>query len=631
MRARIGVAVLLLALIAGWGGNADAQVTPPKCPTDPLCTKTITIYNNSPVPIYAMLQANFQDPDPYLQALFQSNQSFAETHYSRVYIDPDNGIPPGGHVSVTVPWVSKLMNDPDEYADWWNGSRIDIFDQKIALSAVYATDKTHPVSIASGWPAPNCTGCETAGVLPVYSDKLAVPDSVAFQLVEFSFGGIHASGDAAKPQYIVNLYVNYNISYVDQIYLPAALTACLTEPCDKPDPSAVGYLGTITTFPAFRTALDDFINTQGWPRYIDNDTGDNAQHPRVPGADRVLLNQIDVGAGVPSLYTPYGAAAKDMIAQWNTCVSSKATAAECPQYKTYQDLADYFSQNYAAYIAAKCPASAYYPQPAPPLQSLPLQRYVYGWVPFNSGCIPPQSPGFNSLATSPGPEQTFNALLLDYIHLQYNYATTGIKPAQRFNPYTELVHGANYLDANIYAFSVDDASSFESHPGEGLILAVGGPGGLPNPTPVTPPADYSKDFLVTLGDTIALNRPEWVAYGVCTDVADTKFSPLPPDATNSSRSIIVDTVKNTISPTDPCNITVKDASGRLYRFTVKMPVPWPAHNGSGFDPTVMSCPTEGLTAEAVAWCKDINEVANVPPDLPRFDLLTPPSQPAATQ
>ena len=647
-RHAISIAAAFLLLAVGCATDAGAQVTPPNCPTDSLCTKTITIYNNSEdTPLYVVIQGNFQNPDTYLQALFQSNDTFAETHYSRVYINPINGIAPHHSVHVTIPWVSELTNDPDKYADWWNGARLGVFDQKQALSAVYNADVKNPITIASGWPSPTCSDCEqssvlSGGVLPVYSDKLAVPATVAQQLMEFSFGGVHACNSqeplcnipSKPPQYIVNLYVNYNISYVDQVYLPAALAACLTEPCDRPDPTAVGYLGTVTPIDTFRRSLDNFASAQGWPRYLDNNTGDNAEHPRLPSAYNVLINQIDVDNGQPSSYTTYGAAANDMISQWNLCTSAKATPSNCPEYQTYQNLATYFSGNYAAYIGAttsKCTQKGY-PNPSA-LTNIWLQAYVYGWVPFNAYCIPPQAASFNSLDVSPGPPSTFNDLLFNYIHVQYNYTMPGIPAQQRFNPYTELVHGQNYLNANIYAFSVDDASGFESHPGQGLILAIGGPHGLPNPTPVTPPADYAKDFTVVLGDTIGNPpfqpvRPRWKAYGACQDTADTMFPPLPPGATNTSQSIIVDTLKNNVSPSKPCNVTITDTSDRTYRLTVAMHVPWPTWPGAGFDPTVMSCPTAGLTPQAVAWCKDINEVSIASP--PRFDLLTPPTQPSPT-
>jgi hypothetical protein len=65
-----------------------------------------------------------------------------------------------------------------------------------------------------------------------------------------------------------------------------------------------------------------------------------------------------------------------------------------------------------------------------------------------------------------------------HIQLQYNF----------------INHPANPYNANSYAFSVDDAAGFQSKPGEGLVIAVGGATGLPNDTPVPKPADFNTDF-----------------------------------------------------------------------------------------------------------------------------------------
>jgi hypothetical protein len=209
--------------------------------------------------------------------------------------------------------------------------------------------------------------------------------------------------------------------------------------------------------------------------------------------------------------------------------------------------------------------------------------------------------------------------LFDYVHkLQYNYRSVA-KKEQRFNPFVALVH--DKLKANGYAFSVDDAISFENHPGEGLIIAIGGATGLPNPQPVVPPPDYTTDFLVSLGDSKALKRPMWKSFGVCKDVADTNFPPLPPDAKVDSPQIIVDTTAYKISPTNPCKITVTDATNRKYQFTVHRAVPWPtwpAHNSPAVDTRVVTCVNKNDP-----WCKIINELAIQAPN-PQFVLFTPP-------
>src|SRR5207253_2118033 len=61
-------------LLASLAGTANAQmVPPPTCPSKD-CSKVITFYNNNPigsgVMIFPVIQAGIQNPDPWLQALF---------------------------------------------------------------------------------------------------------------------------------------------------------------------------------------------------------------------------------------------------------------------------------------------------------------------------------------------------------------------------------------------------------------------------------------------------------------------------------------------------------------------------------------------------------------------------------
>jgi hypothetical protein len=605
---------LALALLAGLAGTANAQmVPPPTCPSKD-CSKVVTIYNNNPtasgVTIFPVIQAGIQSPDPWLQALFNDNtKTYAETHYSRAYVNPVNGIPPGGHVSVTVPWYSKLTNDVDQYADWYNGCRIYFFDSADALKAAHKADKDSPLSVTADSPVVSCANCAEA--VAIFKDTLAFPTNIPFQLVEYTFADIDTVG---KP-FIRDLNVGYNISYLDQIYLPLALAPCRTEPCDSPDPSAFGYLGTTKALNDFRSTLTKFSDTEGWPRY--NAPLDDAKRPRLPGTYNVLVDRVNViEKQQPSEFTQPGLSVKSLIEQWALCTSSKANAVNCPQFQTYQEINNYFKANYDLYRQASstdCPKPPpYYPAPVN-LTTLNIMPYVYGWVPFNSGC----GPAFNGLLTSPGPKAAFDQALFDYVHsLQYNYRTVKQKQ-QRFNPFVDLVHGQ--LGANGYAFSVDDAISFENHPGEGLIIAVGGANGLPNPQPVVPPPDYTTDFQVNLGDSKAQNRPLWKSYGVCKDVADTDFPPLPPNATVDAPKIIVDTTAYKISPANPCKITVTDASNSRYQFTIKMAVPWPIYTAlTGFDPNVLTC-----VNKTDDWCNNINETA-IQGANPQFNLYTQP-------
>jgi hypothetical protein len=613
-------------LLAGVAGDAQAQIDPPVCSPSPGpdCRKVIEFWNNTDHAVFPVIQAGIQNPDPWLQALFQDNgHSYAETHYSRIYVNPVDGIPAHNHVSVTVPWYSTLRDDDDVYADWYNGGRIVLFDSKEALDMATNDPDCTPDQCSQPlqFTGDSHISCPDCSELKFYKAKLAYKAKYPFQLNEYTFAGVATPPNA--PPYIEDLDVGYNVSCVDQIYLPIALAPCRTEPCNgKLDASAFRYLGTTKAVSDFRMILTNFSDTEGWPQYLPVPGIEN--NIRLPGAYDVLVDRVNVvEKGQPSYLTPIGQSVKDLIAQWKTCTSDQANRDNCPQFELYKEINNYFTGNYANYRAAtnaQCPPSDNYPIP-PSLTTLNIMPYVYGWVPFNSGCEP-AGPTFNDLKTSPGPFTAFQQAQFDYIHyLEYNYRNQSVTKAQRFNPYVDLVHGQ--LNENGYAFSIDDAVSFEHHPGEGLVFAIGGATGLPNPQPVVH-VDYTVDFKVILGNSIIPGQdlPRWKSFGVCKNDTDTDFPPLPPDATRDAPEIIVDTAAYNVSQEHPCTITVRDASNPKpqppkYQFTVKMKVPWPPwpHPG-GFDPEVMTCPPidDG-------WCRYINEVAIQAPNL-KFDLLT---------
>jgi hypothetical protein len=240
---RPGLLFIPLALFLALAGVAGAaQLPPPVCP-GPDCQKVIEFWNNTDHAVFPVIQAGIQNPDPWLQALFNDNShTYAETHYSRVYINPVRGIPPGGHVSVTVPWYSKLLNDPDTYADWYNGGRIVLFDTVAALNAAHTNDSRHPLHFTPDSPPISCNDCSEP--LTFYKDTLAYDPAYPFQLNEYTFATVETP--PGRTPFISSLNVGYNVSYLDQIYLPVALEPCRTEPCNgTPDPTSIGYLGTI--------------------------------------------------------------------------------------------------------------------------------------------------------------------------------------------------------------------------------------------------------------------------------------------------------------------------------------------------------------------------------------------------
>ena len=145
-------------------------IPPPTCP-GPGCEKKITIFNNTNGTIWVAIQAGFQNPDPWLQALFGNNQqSFAETHLSRVYPNYPGGIPVGGHLRVTVPWYSELQGDVDQYVDWFNGGRVVIFDSFEAVERAHDQDRNRPLTVTGNSPTFCCEGCDAAPT--IYADPV---------------------------------------------------------------------------------------------------------------------------------------------------------------------------------------------------------------------------------------------------------------------------------------------------------------------------------------------------------------------------------------------------------------------------------------------------------------------------
>ena len=98
-------------------------------------SKTLALYNNSKETIYPVIEAPILGVDPWMQALFKitdvTHNPFQTTHIYRAYLNTtEGGIPPGGKLTITVPFYSQLTQNPDggstsdQYVDWWNGMRV---------------------------------------------------------------------------------------------------------------------------------------------------------------------------------------------------------------------------------------------------------------------------------------------------------------------------------------------------------------------------------------------------------------------------------------------------------------------------------------------------------------------------
>jgi hypothetical protein len=530
-RPAVRAASLLLAsllLCLGWPGNGVAQSTLP--PTLP--PYTIEIHNSSNLyNIYPVIATPTNDVDEWLQAGFAvpaakiKTDTYGHKFVYRIYIDPQKGIPPHGSASVTLPFYSQLVDapnptKPDQYIDWWNGGRLYLYENPMSANAPppalvtdYDNDKKHPASPLT--PGPTCPDCQQQPI-KIFKSPVALPDNDPDQLTEYTLdAAITADG---APYKLVHHLVDYDISYVDHVYLPVAM-----EPRGN---KFIGYVGTVRSVVDFRGSMKDFLAAfPGWPRYL------NAQDKpflRIPGAYNAILAGLHV--------TRPGAAIDKMKALWKTCTTTTDPRLVCVRIRRVDD---FFRANYAKYKTLGC-------KPTVPLNEHTLLSHVYGWVPFNENCA---GTGTNALKDTPGYSGTHAA----YILLEYN-------PPGAFNPYVELVHGKKYLDmSGAYAFSIDDALGNMLEDGDGIIVAVGGTDGLVNPKPF----DKTKVVHVNLGDPNPTGDPAWLQYGICTATPDQRF-------THGALAFNIATVDY------PCTVSLTDAAKKKYTFTLKTEPPYPA-------------------------------------------------------
>ncbi|WP_036283872.1 hypothetical protein [Methylocystis sp. ATCC 49242] len=471
-----------------FAGSAAAQTVP---------VKTIVIYNNSKTQtIYPVIQAPIRANDLWLQAHFNvphaAGQPFGSTKLYKAYINRQKGVLPGQSVSIRVPFYTQLLpvtpvtngDYPDQYIDWWNAMRVYLFDGVTAARAAFnynndSAGKTippTPVNPLAGAQIPTCApnnafNCEAPTLV---SYGVGYPWPIPAQLLEYTFAA--ANGPPLQPKFSIDYrIVNFNISGVDSVYMPAAMGVLGN--------ANVQYLGTVQAADDFRAQLAVFADAGNkWPIFVPAYyTAQNPQtplpsppagvqpypQPQVPSANFVLAESYRRPTPAPPVLTSnvngvtkLGTVAQRMVTLWNKCTSSTTnTSKTCVKLR---NVYAFFKRNYTETCGL--------PLPLPPTWS--LMRDVYGWVEFPN-C--PQGPQYN-LAATPG----YKAAFADYCDLQYNYLDPTTPQLDIFNPYVPLLHQT--IQTNAYAFSVDDGIAFKSAPGTGLVITVGGPKGLPNQT-----------------------------------------------------------------------------------------------------------------------------------------------------
>ena len=236
--------------------------------------------------------ATIGNPDLWMQAIFvQSGNfpNFAQKNpyppfgtklVSRAYInitniDNSTGLKPDQSVTITVPFWTQLQevtdNDigvnTDQFIDWWNATRIYLFEGATALHAARITDglldanqhSPTPIAPVTGAKVPTCVASGGATcTVTMLSYTIDPPFGIPFQLQEYTFGSAVGPPLDPRPADIKVKWVNYNVSSLDSVYLPVA-----RGPLNNPE---VPYVGSTQSVTNFREELAAFGNNEdNWP------------------------------------------------------------------------------------------------------------------------------------------------------------------------------------------------------------------------------------------------------------------------------------------------------------------------------------------------------------------------------
>ena len=347
-------------------------------------------------------------------------------------------------------------------------------------------------------PLPSCASTTTTcEALLIRAYVNGFPTSVPAQLIEYTFAA--AQGPPLNPVLSIDLAtVNFNISAVDQVYLPAAIGAS-----GNRTPSNT-YLGSTQPLAPFRASLQAFT-TGGtlWPNYVPayyaaaNPTIPLTQpppgaepypEPQLPSTNTVYAESFrnpppappvlssDTLSGIGKL----GQVAQGTLDLWNRCTATPPL--QSPTCTRIRQVNTFFQAAYRQCF------------PGQPLSSTTdFLRTVYGWVQF-PGCTTPLS----RLAG-------YDTAIGTYCALQYNFFDSTVPAADVFNPYVKLIHQT--LASNAYGFSIDDAVAFKSLPGTGIVITIAGVNGLENQTQTPLPTASTYETYCRGGGTGLVGAP----------------------------------------------------------------------------------------------------------------------------
>lgn len=630
----IGAAALLLSS-GPLGQAADAPAGKKAKDDPPPAMMTIQIFNSSSnYNIYPVIEGGgavgAKGTDDWLQAYFGTTKADINTNTYpraqtyRIFINPaKDGIPPNTGVTFSLPLLTQVdttvkvdPTKPDQYVNWWKGGRIYIYDAPVAskappaaLLAMLSRSSQSALKNFDKKNSPTCikqTDTPTCPDNPVYTVYVdtggSFKNNQPSQVTEYTLGAVIPTGAKGdnSPYYSLNTFnVDYDVSYVNNAYLPVAMGVLNNK--------HVGYIGTIQPIDTFRAGMAKFNKDYpNWPRYV----GDDKKALPFPK----LASPLEVFQLAPQYVDLAPIAAKNpfnaLATNWKTCV--KAMKAErsgknlgkglkgkvkalpagyCDAVKSFRALFQANYDNYSKTFAKEksCDSKK---TPQKLTEDLMIQ-HVYAWTPFNFWCSDAK---YNLLANTPPDYNDDNYKKYQKVKALFDTfqrAGNGV-----FDPWVLLIHDSKYLNSpNAYAYSVDDALGNMQADGDGLVLAVGGKKGLPVPTPAVPPIIVSYGAPTKAGTAFTM-------FGACDDPPNRKVDP-------NYFSFI-------ISPeeVDQCVMTLQDNKKPpvVYKFGLKMPgqdqklLPFPPkpEDAKPIPPenkSPVNC-DDATTADTKTWCKN---------------------------
>ena len=618
-------------------GARNANTAPPQtidCTNGQTPNMTVEIYNNSTSHnIYPVLLAGAPSAtDTWLQACFQlkdaqldANPYPRATQY-RMYINccasGENGIPPGGSATITLPLYSPLVGSIDpkksgQLIDWWQGGGINFYRGP-------ATDTKPPTVLQQHWnadqngnevtPTNNPPTCGGGCKLHFFKAPASIPNNDPQQLAEYTLGAQPINPDHTKRGQPARLWVpdnvDYDVSYVNYVYMPAVM-----EPYGNP---LIGYIGSPATIDDFNGAIAKWYASPlgaDWPLYKDG--SGNPEAGKIPSALEIFLNSAAFDNTNVFLPAPVGS--KPIVAmtkEWETCVKQNGSDAICPLIRSVTALLNANYDNYQdVYTKDRKKWKDVWGCTGAPVAKTErvFLAHLYGWTPFLENCT---NTGANQLYNTPGydnPKEPLNyeGVKADFDELQY-WVHVLKGDYGKFDPYVALVHGPDYLNAPYtYAYSVDDAVGNMQTDGTGLIIAVGGSENLPNPDHATPNVNFPFGYASSYDGGI-----HFAEYGRCTSTPDT------PTLSYFTSFAVPEGIPGTSSSILHCTNSMKDSKGRVYTFKLKgLPEKFP-NNPRPTPPERKAVNSQfidctGNTGQVLNWCQDIYPYSQIDPNDPR--------------